>query len=366
MQRCTKCLLPDTYPMIQFNNGVCNSCSNYIQEKYESREKFDRIISSARGENKKYDCLIGLSGGRDSSYLAYKVVKEFGLNPLAYSYDNGHMPDSAKRNIKNIAKILGLETIIIDEEASKNNELFKKMFLAWAKRPSLGMIQAFCIGCRGGINRNAPRILKKYNIKYLIDGANYLEKTSYKLGFLGIGEDDFSTFEPSRSGYYKIKFFLFLSIIREIAQNPRYASFPIIRYGIKDFLDGFGKHEGAIKVQPFMFEVYDEKRVLDTISKELGWETPPYFPIPWRSDCTVAMLKNYCYLNMVGFSDYDCALSNMIREKYLDRTAALGRLEEFNTIINADLANHILKEKGIDPNILHNAINSWKASRGLP
>ena len=114
-----------------------------------------------------------------------------------------------------------------------------------------------------------------------------------------------------------------------------------------------------------MFEKYDEKKVLNTISKELAWKTPPYFPVPWRSDCTIAMLKNYCYLEMVGFSDYDCALSNMIRENSIDRETALSKINEFNGIINDDLADYILKSKGIDPNILHKAINSWRASRAL-
>jgi PP-loop superfamily ATP-utilizing enzyme len=186
--------------------------------------------------NKKYDCLIGLSGGRDSSYLAFRAVRDFGLHPLAYSYDNGHMPESAKENIKNIIEILELDTIIIENETRRNQELFRKIFLAWAKKPSLGMIQAFCIGCRGGINKNAPKILEKHDIKYLIDGANYLERTSYKLGFLGIGKDDFSTFEPNRADYFFTKCLLAICVIKEIAKNPRYASYPIVKNGIKDFL----------------------------------------------------------------------------------------------------------------------------------
>jgi len=282
------------------------------------------------------------------------MVNDFGIHPLAYSYDNGHMPESAKKNVKNIGKILGIETIIVDEEASRNRELFKKMFLAWAKNPSLGMIQAFCIGCRGGVNNNAFRILEENNIKYLIDGGNYLERTSYKLGFLGIRKDDFSIFEPNKEGYLQVKCLLAFSILKEMVRNPRYASYPIIKNGLKEFLDGFGNR--VIKIRPFVFERYDEKKVLDVITKELGWAPPSFFPVPWRSDCTIAMLKNYCYLKTVGFSDYDCALSNMIREKSIDRKTALGKIEEFNSILNDNLVNYILKSKGIDPKILHNAV----------
>ena len=68
---------------------------------------------------------------------------------------------------------------------------------------------------------------------------------------------------------------------------------------------------------------------------------------------------------MVGFSDYDCALSNMIREKSVDRKMALSKIAEFNSIINDDLADRILKSEGIDPRILHKAIDSWKLSKGL-
>lgn len=359
--RCSKCILPETYPSIHYDEaGVCNYCRNYIPEKYEKLEEFEKLLISLRNEDKKYNCLIGLSGGRDSSYLAFKAIKEFGLRPLAYSFDNGHMPESAKKNIRNISEILGIKTIIIEKDVAKNDESFKRMFLAWAKKPSLGMIQSFCIGCRGGINKYIPEIIKKYDIKYLIDGGNYLEKTSYKLGFLGVDRDDSSLYGSANEESDFPKYLLMAKLFNEIVRNPYYLSFHLLKNGFLDYIQGFGKYSEFIKIRPFMYERYDEEKVISIIKNELNWETPSYFPLNWRSDCTIAMLKNYCYQKMVGFSDYDCALSNMIREGSIDRGTAAERIELYKQILNNNLAERILKMKGIDPYVLQQAIQSWK------
>jgi hypothetical protein len=88
-----------TDPDIRFNSeGICNHCSEFIniraQHKYKGEETdllFKALISKikAEGKGKKYDCIIGLSGGVDSSYVAYLVKKKYGLRTLAVHLDNG-------------------------------------------------------------------------------------------------------------------------------------------------------------------------------------------------------------------------------------------------------------------------------------
>lgn len=120
MFRCKKCILPSNYPYIKFDeNGTCNYCNSHIVNNYLGADALYGLIDKIKSENRKYDCLVGLSGGRDSSFLAYKLVNDFNMNVLAYSYNNGSMTECAIENVKKISEKLNIDTIIIDKDAKK-------------------------------------------------------------------------------------------------------------------------------------------------------------------------------------------------------------------------------------------------------
>lgn len=117
-QVCTRCVMDTTDPDIKFDeNGVCNHCKKYYKiAKKEMISVSDRnielekIINKIKEESKdkKYDCIMGLSGGVDSSYVAY-LANKYKLRPLAVHLDNGWNSEIADKNIKNIVDILGLD-----------------------------------------------------------------------------------------------------------------------------------------------------------------------------------------------------------------------------------------------------------------
>src|SRR5215813_14177792 len=112
---CSKCIMDTTDPDIIFDNGVCCHCHGYEQiakarlfEGQENKHKLDELIGeiSNRGRRKEYDCVIGVSGGVDSTYVAY-LVKQLGLRPLAVHLDNGWDSELAVGNIEKTLKTLG-------------------------------------------------------------------------------------------------------------------------------------------------------------------------------------------------------------------------------------------------------------------
>ena len=128
---CTSCVLDNTDPDIFFDeNGVCNYChkadlviARYKERVANSEEHVNQIISEVKGSGKsKYDCIIGVSGGIDSTYLAYVVKEKFGLTPLAVHLDNGWNSKLATNNIARIIRKLGVDlyTHVIDWEEFKN------------------------------------------------------------------------------------------------------------------------------------------------------------------------------------------------------------------------------------------------------
>ena len=109
---CTICVMDTSATNINFDTiGQCNYCKNF-QKKLNLRKKIDlkSLIAKIKSKSKhsKYDCVVGLSGGIDSSYTLVKVV-EMGLNPLAVHLDNGWNSELAQSNIENLVKILNVD-----------------------------------------------------------------------------------------------------------------------------------------------------------------------------------------------------------------------------------------------------------------
>ncbi len=124
-QECTRCIMDTSDPWITFNDeGVCNHCQSYdayistIGSPENRQGKLDHLVAQlkARGKGKDYDCIMGLSGGVDSSYLAWFAVKKLGLRPLVVHVDTGWNSELAVNNIQSIVQKLNLDmhTLVID------------------------------------------------------------------------------------------------------------------------------------------------------------------------------------------------------------------------------------------------------------
>ena len=116
-QICNRCVIDSTIPETSFDSkGVCNYC--YIYDKIDNnfknldkqKKKFKTIISQIKkgGAYRKYDCIVGVSGGQDSTYTLY-MAKKYGLNPLAVHFDNGWNSETSIRNIKKITSKLNVD-----------------------------------------------------------------------------------------------------------------------------------------------------------------------------------------------------------------------------------------------------------------
>ncbi len=108
VKRCTRCILPSTLDSITFDeDGVCNHCRKYERdfrdwEKIKDRKEneFRSILEKAKSLKRPYDCLVPLSGGKDSTYALYLCTHVYHLKTLAVTLDNGYLSDAAKENIK--------------------------------------------------------------------------------------------------------------------------------------------------------------------------------------------------------------------------------------------------------------------------
>ena len=173
-QICQRCVMDTSDPEIVFNqDGFCNHCEMFFQEAKiikpdgdERERQLNNIISSIKesGKNNKYDCLIGLSEGTDSSYVAY-IVKDLGLRPLAVHMDNGWNSEESVKNIRNLCTNLNIdyESYVLDWDE------FKDIQLAVLK----SSIVEVEIPTDVAIVSILHKVASRNNIKFIIGGGNY-------------------------------------------------------------------------------------------------------------------------------------------------------------------------------------------------
>lgn len=349
LKRCTKCLLPESYPRIAFDSqGVCNYCLAHQEIKYPGQEILLDWITAYKNNSGEYECIVAISGGRDSAFAAHYAVKVLNLRALAYTYDNGFMPEQTKENVRNTVDILGLDHVM--EKNEHMRESVKHVLSAWIRHPSPGMIALLCTGCLTGFKRGLAKITQDNNTELVISGAGEPAK-SFAAELLSISDSD----------YFKrnVRLAMILGALKEIVENPYYLNPSCLVAFAKEFFYRFSHRAKDYKYVPLLrFIGWDEDMILSVIREELRWEVPSYCKTSWRSDCKVHLLRQYLYRETLGFTKNDELLSRMIRENIITRENALKRLENENVIPHQFLTA-FLDELGLDFTDLDMALREY-------
>ena len=327
LRRCTKCLLPETFPFIEFDKaGICNYCHNY-KPKNQSKPILELIelVEPYRRKGGKPDCIVPFSGGRDSTYTLHIVKKELGLNPIAFTYDWGMVTDLARRNAARVCGKLGVENIIVAADIRSKRNNIRKNVKAWLKKPSLGMIPLFMAGDKYFFYYS-NKILSQNNLELSIWGSNPLENTDFKSGFTGIKPH----FDKKRIDDLNLtnKMRLIAFFGNNFLTNPSYFN--------SSLLDTFGSFTSRYLVkrygyfQLFDFIRWEENIVEELILNEYNWEKSIDTKSTWRIGDGTAAFYNYIYYTVAGFSEFETFRSNQIREGQLTREKGLELIYQEN------------------------------------
>jgi N-acetyl sugar amidotransferase len=242
-----------TDPEIDFDeHGVCNHCRNFdqnIRPMWPSLEgdqaKLDAMIQTVKnyGEGKRYDCIIGLSGGVDSSYLAVKVA-EWGLRPLVVHVDAGWNSELAVMNIEQICRRLGFDLVthVVDWEEMQDMQVaFLRSNLA---NQDIPQDHAFFAALYG--------YAEKSGIKYVINGSNFATESIL----------------PSAWGYDAMDATHVKSIHARFGTRPR-GYFPIV-----SFYKLYVKYPFILKMKvlrPLNLLPYNKEEAIQILEKDYGW-----------------------------------------------------------------------------------------------
>lgn len=325
MRRCTHCLLPETMPFVDFDStGVCSYCRHYKPVVLGGRDALEAKLASHRRADGAPDCAVAFSGGRDSSYGLHLLKREFGMNPVAYTYDWGMVTDIARRNQARMCGTLGIEHIWISADIKAKRDNIRRNVNAWLKRPELGMIPLFMAGDKLFF-KHANQVMADNNLRLMVFCTNKMEKTDFKTGFCGIAPNHGEQ-QPFRiSGLRRMQMLAYYG--KNFLLNPAYLNSSLV--------DTFAAFVSLYHQERDYLYLYDycpwiESEVDDVLLDKYAWETAPDLKSTWRIGDGSAAFYNYVYYTVAGFTEHDTFRSNQIREGHLDRATAWRRVEEEN------------------------------------
>lgn len=343
MPICNRCVLPETYPDIAFDQaGICNFCrAAEKQEKYPNVNKSDfrdedeliACLEKIKNSHGKYDVLVPLSGGADSCNALITIVEKFKLRALGFHNDHGYEEEVATENVRKLSKQLGIDLIIMQQDLAFMKKLWK-----YINESNEGLNT--CYVCGNILYVNALEVADKFNIPLVING--------YSKGQAAMMDDK----DYARVSLEKIinvieqtgdkAFFYQLMDKHQILQKKK-------DYQTRKELEK-GLEPGKILVIPFyVFDFYktDKEALKKEVKERFDWQ-PLHFSYPAHTtNCRMIWLNTYMDREKMGYSLYEIEYSELIRKGEMTRQKVLADLE-FNP--PPGVVQGLADEIGVDMN----------------
>ncbi len=248
---CTRCIYDERVASITFDEaGVCNYCHQVdrLKAQYgtgtpEGERRFDVICDQIRsaGRGKRYDCVIGVSGGTDSSYLI-KLAKDRGLRPLAVHYDNTWNSAIATMNIHKVLSALDvdLHTHVVDNREA--DDIFRSFFLAGVAEIEAATDLGYAYLLR--------RVAEQHSIRFILEGHSFVEEGITPLG----------------RNYFDGKYIQ--SIHRKFGTRPM-RTYPLMTFSrfLRSAVIGRVKF-----IRPLWYLDYSKEEAKQMLREQFGWE----------------------------------------------------------------------------------------------
>ncbi|MEL4340209.1 N-acetyl sugar amidotransferase [Shewanella xiamenensis] len=318
-QVCTRCVMDTTDSKIVFDeNGVCDHCLDFeqnVKPNWHTDERGDaelkKIIAKIKedGKGRDFDCIIGMSGGADSSYLLHVAVKEYGLRPLVFHVDGGWNSQIAVNNINVMIEKLGLDlyTEVINWEEMKDFQL--AYFKAGVANIDVPQDHAFVA--------TLYNFAAKYKIKYILNGGNISTECVRN---------------PLEWIYYGTDMAQIRDIRKQFGTNPMktYPFSSVLRH--KLYLRYIQKVQ---VVKPLNYFPYIKEQAMQVLADEYGWI--PYPQKHFESRFT-KFYEGYWLPKKFGFDTRKVQYSSLILTGQMTREDALEKLK--TSAISDDDAKH--------------------------
>ena len=322
MRYCNKCVTPETQEGVIFgDDGICQTCKNIEIKKHDidwvaRRKLLDKLVSQYAGTG-TYDCIVPFSGGKDSTYQLYFVVRELGLKPLVVRYDHWGFRPHVEENNKRTFQILGCDVLQLSVSWHTVKELMRK---------GIELRGDFCWHCHTGVYGYVMQLAVKLGIPLLLWGEAPWEYSSaqnpeqimeleakYFCNFIGLGLSGEEILAREKSGKLTerdIRPFLFPSR-EELAQA-----------GVRGIFLG-------------NYIPWETRRHVEIIKKELGWKgvlvegVPPAWDYE-KIECKWQGVRDWSKFIKRGFGRTNHLASIDIRKGIMAREQGLELVRQYD------------------------------------
>ena len=319
MKRCTKCVMPETWEGITFDeHGVCSICregDNKVQIDWAARQRilqgildYYREYASTRAN--KYNCLVGYSGGKDTVYTLWAMVKKHHMKPLVVTFDHGFpLSPEGEWNLKEIPKILDCDHLTFALGNALRNGLCRR---------GSEINGDFCWHCHNGVGTFPARISQQWDIPLQVWGepsAEYQTASAYR----------FADMEEQDKEHYEKVF--------QAGVTPRQVLPP--GYALVDLLPVTWP-EGDLSLKAIYlgnFEPWNQRENVEIITRELGWKRRQMEGsyVDWdKVDCPYEPIRDWQKFIKRGFGRTTFQASKDIRDGLMTRDRALELVEQLD------------------------------------
>jgi hypothetical protein len=322
MKVCTKCVLPETYPGISFDeNGECNFCNAYAERDirdahlhFTDEESVKSALEKYKNLGRKYDVLVPLSGGVDSCFTLIQIVEKFKLKPLVFHSDHGWDDPTATQNVEKLCKELDIDLIIWKNDL----QFMRKLFKYFNESEELDL--SACFVCGNMLYLNGLEIADNFDIPLVVNG--------YSKGQAAMMHDK----DKARELYGKM-----IEVILETGDKEFFNTFSKkwerlekqVIYQNRHDLEKEVDLDKLLFIPFFVFKFYKtDKAVLQQICKDrFDWQ-PIKTSYPARTtNCDMIWLNSFRDLNKRHYTHYHDEYSTLIRAGEIPREQVLKDLE---------------------------------------
>ena len=296
---CTRCIYDERLDQITFDqDGICNYCHQVddLIEMYgtgnsKGKAIFEDYIKEIKnaGKRKKYDVIIGVSGGTDSSYMLHLAIQH-GLRPLAVHYDNTWNTSIATQNIQKMTSALDIDlyTHVVDNKEA--DDIYKAFLYSGVSEIEASTDLALA--------EVMYRAASKFNVKYIFEGHSFIEEGITPLG----------------KNYFDGKY---IKGIHEKYGKLSMKTYPLMTFSRFLYWSIFKRIR---KIRPFWYIHYNKQEAKDFLSKEYGWE---YYGGHHLENRMTAFCHSFYFPNKFKVDYRNNTLSAEVRNKKKSREEAL-------------------------------------------
>ena len=316
MKRCTRCVLPSTFPEVQFNqDGVCSVCTEHdlghsqVGDPGRLLTAFQEHVETARAEDRRHHVLVAYSGGKDSTYLLYLLRREMGLRPLALTFDNGFLSPVSMENMRRVVTELGVEHLIVRYPQEQLDAIFRSSSLGKVYPEYLASFgSGVCISCIRMVMTSALRTAIEKDIPLVMLGNSPGQV---------LRSDSELLYQDNR-----IPFALRCALFAKVAERTGSWAYDWLMLSAKEY----ATRPFPTTISPLPILGYDEQQIYATIAG-LGWIRPQDVDST-STNCRLNAFGIVRHLNAYRFHPYDYEVSQLVRLGRLSREEALSRVEQ--------------------------------------